>query len=188
MKLSARHVPDWMVRQGSDLVLVTELPGHRRLETTRRYSPPSDVDRLLRSTIFSSTTHPPAMPTRLLSGAELERLEGMAGGDRRAGSPATSVSMLRISGSSAGGTARPELRVEVQVWELRWLGVVPDDRAAGSDRRLAGVLEVDRADGTSPRRREFDALLMPSRHFRRIRIPARTTPFSGTFNSRGDRI
>ena len=36
-----------MVRKGSDLVLVAELAGHRRLETTRRYSLPSDVDRLL---------------------------------------------------------------------------------------------------------------------------------------------
>lgn len=36
-----------MVRQGSDLVLVAELGGHRRLETTRRYSLPSDADRLL---------------------------------------------------------------------------------------------------------------------------------------------
>lgn len=36
-----------MVRHGSDLVLVAELAGHRRLETTRRYSLPPDVDRLL---------------------------------------------------------------------------------------------------------------------------------------------
>jgi integrase/recombinase XerC len=36
-----------LVRKGSDLVLVAELAGHRRLETTRRYSLPSDVDRLL---------------------------------------------------------------------------------------------------------------------------------------------
>jgi integrase/recombinase XerC len=36
-----------MVRQGSDLVLVAELAGHRRLETTRRYSLPSEIDRLL---------------------------------------------------------------------------------------------------------------------------------------------
>jgi integrase/recombinase XerC len=36
-----------MVRQGSDLVLVAELAGHRRLETTRRYSLPSDIDRML---------------------------------------------------------------------------------------------------------------------------------------------
>jgi integrase/recombinase XerC len=36
-----------MVRQGLDLVLVAELAGHRRLETTRRYSLPSDIDRLL---------------------------------------------------------------------------------------------------------------------------------------------
>ena len=36
-----------LVRQGSDLVLVAELAGHRRLETTRRYSLPSDIDRLL---------------------------------------------------------------------------------------------------------------------------------------------
>ena len=51
VKLSAhllRHTfLTWMVRQGSDLVLVAELAGHRRLETTRRYSLPSDVDRLL---------------------------------------------------------------------------------------------------------------------------------------------
>ncbi len=36
-----------MVRQGSGLVLVAELAGHRRLETTRGYSLPSDIDRLL---------------------------------------------------------------------------------------------------------------------------------------------
>src|SRR3954469_16107371 len=36
-----------MVRQGSDLVLVAELAGHRRLEPTRHDSLPSDVDRLL---------------------------------------------------------------------------------------------------------------------------------------------
>ncbi len=36
-----------MVRQGADLVLVAELAGHRRMETTRRYSLPSDTDRLL---------------------------------------------------------------------------------------------------------------------------------------------
>ncbi|MGB0093399.1 MAG: tyrosine-type recombinase/integrase [Solirubrobacteraceae bacterium] len=36
-----------LVRKGSDLVLVAELAGHRRLETTRRYSLPSDIDRLL---------------------------------------------------------------------------------------------------------------------------------------------
>lgn len=34
-----------MVRGGYDLVVVAELAGHRRLETTRRYSLPSDADR-----------------------------------------------------------------------------------------------------------------------------------------------
>jgi site-specific recombinase XerD len=34
-----------MVRGGHDLVVVVELAGHRRLETTRRYSLPSDADR-----------------------------------------------------------------------------------------------------------------------------------------------
>jgi site-specific recombinase XerC len=34
-----------LVRSGSDLVLVAELAGHRRLETTRRYSLPSAADR-----------------------------------------------------------------------------------------------------------------------------------------------
>ena len=34
-----------LVRGGSDLVLVAELAGHRRLETTRRYSLPSAADR-----------------------------------------------------------------------------------------------------------------------------------------------
>jgi site-specific recombinase XerD len=34
-----------LVRDGADLVLVAELAGHRRLETTRRYSLPSDADR-----------------------------------------------------------------------------------------------------------------------------------------------
>jgi hypothetical protein len=32
-------------RSGNDLVLVAELAGHRRLETTRRYSRPSAADR-----------------------------------------------------------------------------------------------------------------------------------------------
>jgi len=34
-----------LVRAGNDLVLVAELAGHRRLETTRRYSLPSQADR-----------------------------------------------------------------------------------------------------------------------------------------------
>jgi integrase/recombinase XerC len=34
-----------LVRQGTDLVLVAELAGHKQLETTRRYSLPSDQDR-----------------------------------------------------------------------------------------------------------------------------------------------
>jgi integrase/recombinase XerC len=34
-----------LVRGGSDLVLVAELAGYRRLETTRRYSLPSAADR-----------------------------------------------------------------------------------------------------------------------------------------------
>jgi len=36
-----------LVRKGSDVVLVAELAGHRRLETTRRYSLPSHADRQL---------------------------------------------------------------------------------------------------------------------------------------------
>jgi site-specific recombinase XerD len=34
-----------LVRSGNDLVLVAELAGHQRLETTRRYSLPSAADR-----------------------------------------------------------------------------------------------------------------------------------------------
>jgi site-specific recombinase XerD len=34
-----------MVRSGHDLVVVAELAGHRRLETTRRYSLPNEADR-----------------------------------------------------------------------------------------------------------------------------------------------
>lgn len=34
-----------LVRSGNDLVLVAELAGHQRLETTRRYSLPSVADR-----------------------------------------------------------------------------------------------------------------------------------------------
>lgn len=36
-----------LVRNGNDLVLVAEIAGHRRLETTRRYSLPSEGDRAL---------------------------------------------------------------------------------------------------------------------------------------------
>jgi integrase/recombinase XerC len=34
-----------LVRAGNDVVLIAELAGHRRLETTRRYSLPSREDR-----------------------------------------------------------------------------------------------------------------------------------------------
>ncbi len=34
-----------LVRAGNDIVLVAELAGHSRLETTRRYSLPSDADK-----------------------------------------------------------------------------------------------------------------------------------------------
>jgi Site-specific recombinase XerD len=34
-----------LIRSGTDVVLVAELAGHRRLDTTRRYSLPSEVDR-----------------------------------------------------------------------------------------------------------------------------------------------
>jgi integrase/recombinase XerC len=34
-----------LVRSGNDLVLVAEIAGHKRLETTRRYSLPSQADR-----------------------------------------------------------------------------------------------------------------------------------------------
>ena len=34
-----------LVRSGTDVVLVAELAGHRRLDTTRRYSLPSEADR-----------------------------------------------------------------------------------------------------------------------------------------------
>jgi integrase/recombinase XerC len=34
-----------LVRRGNDLVLVAEVAGHKRLETTRRYSLPSREDR-----------------------------------------------------------------------------------------------------------------------------------------------
>ncbi len=58
-----------MVRQGSDLVLVAELAGHRRLETTRRYSLPSHADRLLAVERLQTTTErrrcrPGFSPTR----------------------------------------------------------------------------------------------------------------------------
>jgi site-specific recombinase XerD len=36
-----------LVRNGNDLVLVADIAGHRRLETTRRYSLPSEQDRAL---------------------------------------------------------------------------------------------------------------------------------------------
>ena len=34
-----------LVRRGHDLVLVAEIAGHKRIETTRRYSLPSEHDR-----------------------------------------------------------------------------------------------------------------------------------------------
>jgi integrase/recombinase XerC len=34
-----------LVRSGADVVLVAEIAGHRRLDTTRRYSLPSQADK-----------------------------------------------------------------------------------------------------------------------------------------------
>jgi integrase/recombinase XerC len=34
-----------LIRSGADVVLVAELAGHRRLDTTRRYSLPSQADK-----------------------------------------------------------------------------------------------------------------------------------------------
>lgn len=34
-----------LVRAGNDLVMIAEIAGHKRLETTRRYSLPSEADR-----------------------------------------------------------------------------------------------------------------------------------------------
>jgi integrase/recombinase XerC len=34
-----------LIRSGADVVLVAEIAGHRRLDTTRRYSLPSEADR-----------------------------------------------------------------------------------------------------------------------------------------------
>jgi site-specific recombinase XerD len=34
-----------LIRSGADLVLVADVAGHRGLETTRRYSLPSEADR-----------------------------------------------------------------------------------------------------------------------------------------------
>jgi integrase/recombinase XerC len=34
-----------LVRSGADVALVAEIAGHRRLDTTRRYSLPCDADR-----------------------------------------------------------------------------------------------------------------------------------------------
>jgi len=43
-----------LVRQGTDLVLVAELAGHRRVDTTRRYSLPSEADRRMAMRGFRS--------------------------------------------------------------------------------------------------------------------------------------
>ncbi|MGI8412240.1 MAG: hypothetical protein ACR2QA_07060 [Solirubrobacteraceae bacterium] len=34
-----------LIRSGTDVVMVAEIAGHRRLDTTRRYSLPSAADR-----------------------------------------------------------------------------------------------------------------------------------------------
>ena len=34
-----------LIRSGADVVLVAEIAGHRRLDTTRRYSMPSQADK-----------------------------------------------------------------------------------------------------------------------------------------------
>jgi hypothetical protein len=57
------------VRAGNDVVLVAELAGHRRLETTRRYSPPSKAER----------RKPATMTKRLPTDDDTAPLSGRAG-------------------------------------------------------------------------------------------------------------
>ena len=46
-----------LVRGGHDLVLVAEIGGHRRLETTRRYSLPTLEDKVRAMNSLSETSH-----------------------------------------------------------------------------------------------------------------------------------
>jgi len=62
-------VCDELVRGGNDLVLVAELAGHRRLETTRRYSLPSAADR---QAAMDAIEIEGLMPVQILSDAERE--------------------------------------------------------------------------------------------------------------------
>jgi integrase/recombinase XerC len=70
LKLSA-HVPrqafvTGLVRAGNDVVLIAELAGHRRLETTRRYILPSREDAGRPSRMWSSTSEAPMCQVPLL--------------------------------------------------------------------------------------------------------------------------
>ena len=87
-----------MVRQGSDLAVVVVLAGHRRLEATRRYGVPSDLDRLsavenrlqidlsVQRTTSDPTNPDDAQPSRALPQgtrqAAQRRPQSAAGGNR----------------------------------------------------------------------------------------------------------
>jgi site-specific recombinase XerD len=51
-----------LVRRGTDLVMVAELAGHRRVDTTRRYSMPSDADRRIAMEGSRSTSDADPVP------------------------------------------------------------------------------------------------------------------------------
>jgi hypothetical protein len=82
-RLVPRRVRIALERSGNDLVLVAELAGHRRLETTRRYSLPSAADRQAamdasRSSNDRSRLAPNSVPVRP---SPVRRSAGIRAGD-----------------------------------------------------------------------------------------------------------
>jgi integrase/recombinase XerC len=159
-----------LVRAGHDVVLVAELAGHRRLETTRRYSLPSHADRQPGSPRCAAgcgsaplqpalARGPPAGDGRpggggLMARAILTDAERLAW-ERFPAEPDPDVigAFFTLADGEVDALRRlptPAARLAsaVALAGIRWLGFVPaelDQAPTAGVARLAGQLDVDPA-------------------------------------------
>jgi hypothetical protein len=149
LELSAhvlRHTcPTNLVRQGDDLVMVAELAGHVRIETTRRYSLPSKADRQAAMERMDVDFWWPGWPSPAERRALDEFPEQIGPEDPDEHfklSPADLRFALKHRGDSRLGVA-------VQLCALRWLGFVPEELTAIPQPALMSLrdqLEANAAD------------------------------------------
>ena len=149
LELSAhvlRHTFVTLVRAGNDLVLVAELAGHRRLETTRRYSLPSQADRQKGG---GGPRDRVLMPVEILTAsqrAEWERFPQEI--DEAALTAFFCFADDELEAITAHRGAHGRFAIAIAVGALRWLGFAPaalDELPQPAAALIASQLDVELA-------------------------------------------